>query len=99
MNWDIETILDQSISQIASGKARRESCLLAYIVILFSVFVIFGARYANRHIEDNIRLRLKAARQKRRLDNLLRRRDFHLSSTLLGYVSWDRQEIIREWRQ
>ena len=30
MNWDIETILDQSISQIASGKARRESCLLAY---------------------------------------------------------------------
>lgn len=30
MNWDIGSILDQSISQIAAGKARRESCLLAY---------------------------------------------------------------------
>jgi hypothetical protein len=30
MNWEVDTILEQSISQIAEGKARVESCLLAY---------------------------------------------------------------------
>ena len=30
MNWELDTILEQSISQIAEGKARVESCLLAY---------------------------------------------------------------------
>jgi hypothetical protein len=30
MNWDFDSILDQSITQIAAGKARVESCLLAY---------------------------------------------------------------------
>jgi hypothetical protein len=30
MNWDLDSILDQSITQIATGKARVESCLLAY---------------------------------------------------------------------
>jgi hypothetical protein len=30
MNWDLDSILDQSITQIAAGKARVESCLLAY---------------------------------------------------------------------
>ena len=30
MNWELDSILEQSISQIAEGKARVESCLLAY---------------------------------------------------------------------
>jgi hypothetical protein len=30
MNWELDTILEQSITQIAEGKARVESCLLAY---------------------------------------------------------------------
>jgi hypothetical protein len=30
MNWDFDSILEQSITQIAAGKARVESCLLAY---------------------------------------------------------------------
>lgn len=30
MNWELESVLEQSISQIAEGKARVESCLLAY---------------------------------------------------------------------
>ena len=30
MNWEFDSILEQSISQIAEGKARVESCLLAY---------------------------------------------------------------------
>ena len=30
MNWELDTILEQSISQMADGKARVESCLLAY---------------------------------------------------------------------
>jgi hypothetical protein len=30
MNWELDSILEQSISQIAEGQARVESCLLAY---------------------------------------------------------------------
>jgi hypothetical protein len=30
MNWELDSILEQSITQIAEGKARVESCLLAY---------------------------------------------------------------------
>jgi hypothetical protein len=30
MNWELDNILEQSITQMAEGKAREESCLLAY---------------------------------------------------------------------
>ena len=30
MNQELDSILEQSLSQIASGQARVESCLLAY---------------------------------------------------------------------
>jgi hypothetical protein len=30
MNWELDDILEQSLSQIAAGRARVESCLLAY---------------------------------------------------------------------
>ncbi len=30
MNWELDSVLEQSITQMAEGKARVESCLLAY---------------------------------------------------------------------